>query len=121
MSIELIIGIVSIFGSLSAIALSLRKYPFESRNMDALAAKSYAEAARSSADRAKEIAGEFEKYQLETESELKRLNDEIRSLKITLKERQETLEDLRDWAERLVHQVQSLGSEPVKMRQRKNL
>ena len=116
MSIDLIVGIIGVIGSVSAIALALRKYPFESRNMDASAAKSYAEAAKSSADRAKEIADEFEEYKLETEAELKKLNNEIRSLKIALKERQETLDDLRDWAERLVHQIQSLGAEPVKIR-----
>jgi hypothetical protein len=37
-------------------------------------------------------------------------------LKVQLRECQSTIDDLRDWAERLCHQVSSLGGTPVKIR-----
>lgn len=119
MNIDLIIGVAGVIGSIAAIVLALRKYPYESRNMDASAAKAYAEAAKSSADRAKEIADEWDAYRKQSETQIENLEKEVRELKISLKVRQEELENLRDWAERLVHQVQSLGAVPVAMKNRK--
>lgn len=46
--------------------------------------------------------------------ELKILREENKQLKAAMAE----LEDLRDWAERLVHQIRSLEHEPVKIRYR---
>lgn len=128
MNLDLIIGIAGVIGSMAAIFLALRKYPHESRNLDAQASKGFAEAAKLSEEAAKLSASraaislsELEEYKHETNLEIQALRTEINDLKAELRERDERLEDLRDWAERLVHQVMSLGGEPVKIRKRKKV
>ena len=64
----------------------------------------------------------------EMEDDRKSFNDEMTSMRDSLKTirdentmlrlKVDELEDVRDWAERLVHQVLSYGGTPVKMRQR---
>lgn len=52
-------------------------------------------------------------------SEIMGLRSELATVKIEnyqMREKLTELEDVREWAERLVHQVRSLGGEPVKMR-----
>jgi len=113
MNVDLIVGVVGVIGSLAAIILSLRKYPHESRNLDASAAKQYAEAAEMEAKRAKGYADELETYKKNTENTLAILRQEVSALKSDLAERQKKLDELQNWAERLVMQVRSLGEEPV--------
>jgi uncharacterized protein YdiU (UPF0061 family) len=65
----------------------------------------------------KEMEQDREDYKRELEAlrgELEAVRRENAQMRVTLTE----LEDVKDWAERLVHQVQSLGLEPVKMRVR---
>ena len=47
------------------------------------------------------------------------MQTEIADVKAQLTERDKRLEELQDWAERLVHQVQSLGGVPVPMKLKK--
>ncbi len=52
-------------------------------------------------------------------NEIMSLRSELGTVKIEnyqMREKLTELEDVREWAERLVHQVRSLGGEPVKMR-----
>lgn len=118
MNIELIICIVSVIGSATAVLLSARKHPYEARNLDAVAAKAYAEASNLMAERAKELAAEFELYKAEVEAEIRNLHNELRIVKTALKESRETNQDLREWAESLVCQLKENHIEPVKMRMR---
>jgi hypothetical protein len=64
----------------------------------------------------------------EMEQDRKSFNEEMTSMRSSLttirdensmlRQKVDELEDVRDWAERLVHQVLSYGGTPVKMRQR---
>ena len=52
-------------------------------------------------------------------NEIMTLRGELATVRIEnyrMREKLTELEDVREWAERLVHQVRSLGGEPVKMR-----
>ena len=133
MDISLIVGLVGIISTVTMIIVGLIKLPNEKRKIDADAAKSFAEAAKLSeeaaafsAKRAASSADEFEEYKQKAEEDIHLLKIEIESLKANVKERDEKLEflmcqldDVQDWAERLVHQVISLGGDPVKIRKRK--
>lgn len=94
MSIELILGIVGIVGSLAATTIALRKQPHEIKKMDAEATNLYAEA--------------MEKAQNAFLCRIDNLEK-----RVTYLEEENSL--LRDWAERLVYQVRQLGHEPVKI------
>jgi ubiquinone biosynthesis protein UbiJ len=58
-------------------------------------------------------------YRLEVASLRKEVSD-VREENQKLLSKLEELEDVKDWAERLVHQVRSLGLEPVKLRPKSN-
>lgn len=124
---EILVTLVGAINVIGFLYLAFRKYPFESRAMDATAARGFAEAsklseeaAKMSATRAETSRVELEAYRTGVESKIKELEGKIRSLEIGMAERDLVIEDLQDWAERLVYQVKSLGGEPVKIRKRKN-
>lgn len=102
-----ITSIVSIVGAAMAIYAVWRKVPHEARGFDASAAEAFEKAATSAAERATRLEARIEKLEKLTSDQEARI---------------ETLEceneDLRDWIERLVHQVQSLGAVPVQIRKR---
>lgn len=84
----------------------------EAQKLSSDAQASEADAAESYANVAIKYADELRKLR----DELSGLEGRMRAQEIELgKVRQENA-DLRDWAERLVFQVRSLGHEPVKMR-----
>ena len=100
-----IASLAGVLGGLIAIYATWRKVPHENRGFDASAAEAFEKAATSAAERATRLEERIEKLERLTADQETRI---------------ETLEaendDLRDWAERLVHQVQSMGLEPVKIR-----
>lgn len=49
-------------------------------------------------------------------SDLRKEVVEVRTENKELRDKMQEFEDVKDWVERLVHQVRSLGAEPVKMR-----
>lgn len=112
MDLTLILGIVSIIGSLAAVLIAILRRPHEVKNLDADTVKKYAEAASSSADRAHDTAVELEEYRKNSEAKIKSLEDKITELEAYKAEN----ESLRNWSERLVHQVISLGGIPVPMK-----
>jgi len=99
---------VTVIGALVAVysaRANLNKTHAETTNEDAQASESYAAAARSFAE------------------EVSKLRLEVKQLRIEMDARDKTIKiltvdklDLQDWAERLVHQVKSLGAEPVPFR-----
>ena len=105
MSIELIVAIVGVIGSVSGILLALRKYPHEAAGLDADTLKTYIEAAKIQQERYDTLEKKFDAYRAEIETRIANLEEEN--------------ELLKDWAERLVYQVQSLGATPVKIKARK--
>ena len=112
MDIAVIIGIISAIGSVSAILISIFKQPHELKNVDADTVKKYAEAASLSADRPQNVVEEFDSYRKLSEERINALQAKVTELEKYKNEN----EILRDWAERLVHQVQSLGGSPVPMK-----
>ena len=112
MKVSDIVSILAVLVSLGTLLVVWRKMPHETREMDARADGQDAETAGKYldiADRAAERALKLEKRVTELEAEvaeLKALNENL------LNDR----DDLKDWAERLVHQVKSLGLDPVKLR-----
>lgn len=105
MDVTLIVAIVGVVGSISGILLALRKYPHEAAGLDAETLKTYIEAAKIQQERYNDLEQKFDAYKVQIEARMTALEEENDALK--------------DWAERLVHQVQSLGVEPVKIKQRK--
>lgn len=112
MDFAVIIGVTSAIGSISAILISIFKQPHEVKNVDADTVKKYAEAASLSADRAQTIVEEFNAYRKQSEEKINTLQAKV----LELEKYKDENEVLRDWAERLVHQVQSLGGSPVPMK-----
>jgi uncharacterized coiled-coil protein SlyX len=93
--------------ALIATGIVVWKAFFETRATSADTASKYEELANRSAERALS------------------LDSRVSDLEKRIDEQQQTIEslrcenaDLRDWAERLVHQVQSLGGAPVEIRER---
>jgi predicted nuclease with TOPRIM domain len=73
-----------------------------------------------------EMTKDREEYKAELDDvrkDVKTARDEtaaVREENRLLREKLDELEDVREWAERLAHQVVSLGGTPVKMRERKS-
>lgn len=130
---NIIIGIVGILSTLSMIVLGIIKLPTERKKLNADSAKSFAEAAKISeeaaalsAKRALVACNDLEAYKTMVKAEMEELKKEIEELNERDKKKDEIIEglqlqldDVQDWAERLVHQVKSLGGDPVKIRKRK--
>jgi len=98
MSLELIIAIVGLGGSVGAIFIALRKAPFENRNLDASASKGYLEALKLADER------------------MSKVEETARKLETRVAMLEEENEALKEWAERLTKQVRSLGGNPVKLK-----
>ena len=107
-----IVAIISVIGSLLAIVIALKKAPHETKEIDSHTENQDADTAskyQDIADRAAVRALGLEVRVNELECEVAKLKDENR------RQHSENA-DLRDWAERLTHQVQSLGGDPMKLR-----
>lgn len=88
---------------------------YEGKKIQKDASKAGADAI-TSYEQAADIAAE---RALKLTKRIKDLEDVVEAQGKELEELKDTLEDVQDWAERLVHQVQSLGGVPVKIRIRK--
>ena len=118
----------SIVGAVSVLVLlyvSLRKTPAETKTLESSADKDDASTSDILEQTNTRLAAKVDAQDRRIE-ELKAIieqNDASAQAKIDeLEAKYERVmqenADLRDWAERLVHQVQSLGAEPVKLRVR---
>lgn len=61
-------------------------------------------------------AFDFEKQILEQDKKISAFDSRLAEVECENMKKDAIIEALQDWAERLVHQVQSLGHEPVKMK-----
>jgi regulator of replication initiation timing len=86
--------------------------PHETREIDARTDSQDAD----TAEKYLNIADIAAERALRLESRVKDLEQEVDHLKQANSRLLKENGDLREWAERLVHQVQSLGVEPVKIR-----
>ena len=85
-----------------------KKLNADANSEDASAIESYANATRTYAEEVKNLRTEV--------AELRNSLDERDAV---IREQATHIEDLKDWADRLVHQVKSYGATPVPFRQRK--
>lgn len=107
MTLTDIASFIAVIGSFVSIYIVYRKLPHETHGIDASAVESYERAVTSAANRAVKLEERISHLEKITADQ----NDRIDAL-------EQENSDLRDWVERLVHQVQSLGHDPVKMRKR---
>lgn len=115
--IALVGGIAGVISSLAAIALQGWKWKTGEQPKtatDAAASLTGASLSLVSGMRIELEAVRAEAVAARTEATTAR--EENAQMRIQLEE----LEDVREWAERLVHQVRSLGAEPVKMRKKRD-
>ncbi len=103
-----ITAVVSVIASAMATAMQYRKW--STGEQDGVAANAAGEITVASISLVNGMRTEIAIIQKELEA----LREDNRKMHTKLIE----FEDVQDWAERLVHQVQSLGAEPVKMRVR---
>lgn len=96
------------------------KLSADTQKSDAEASKTFEEAAQLASDRANRLESRLTKLEGDFRLEVDRLNTvikerdmQIEQLVKELKTKDEVIVKLQDWAERLVHQIQSLGEEPV--------
>lgn len=104
--IAIITAVVSISGSMAATYMQSRKWR-------------EGELPTSQANAAGEITDTSLALILPLREEIKSMRSELAAVREEnhmMREKLVELEDVREWAERLVHQVQSLGGDPVKMR-----
>jgi hypothetical protein len=99
--------VAALIVALISIGLSVLKTRPEIHNLTGDAAQSYSEAARNYAAQVVDL-----------QTRLTRAEETISAHSAELSKMMAENADLRDWAERLVHQVRSLGGDPVKMRSR---
>ena len=106
----LLIAVVGAIASVvtSLIVAALQGYKWRTGEQP----KSAADAAQSLTDTSLAIVTSMRADVEIMKKEISELREENEALKNQLDE----METVRDWAERLVHQVRSLGHEPVKMR-----
>jgi hypothetical protein len=102
MNISDIASIVAIISSIGAVWIAFRKTPFERANLDASAAKSYAEAAESAAMRAEAA-----------EKELVGMKSELSEIKKYREEDMRYIAELLSGIERLLAQMKAHKLEPV--------
>jgi predicted nucleic acid-binding Zn-ribbon protein len=98
---------IAIIASLVAIGVSVIKTKPEIRSINGETAESYSQAARNYADEVVNLQTRLTKAEQSLASVMGEVND--------LRKQNE---DLREWAERLTHQIKSLGAEPVAIRMR---
>lgn len=98
----------ALIGSIMAVVIAYRKQPAETRVLNADAAGKVTQSALAMLEPLQERVEYLEK-------ELGDACLELESLKKTVNALKSENEALQDWARRLVHQVRSLGGEPVKL------
>ena len=108
----IIIATVAAVASLgtTAIATALQGYKWRQGEQG----KTQAEAAESLTNTSLVIVQQLRRDLEEVRSEMSIIKLENANLRAELTELRLTNEELRDWAERLVYQIKSLGHEPVK-------
>lgn len=74
---------------------------------------------RDAAKQVKEVREEMTAMGVDYKAQIVILQTRVSQLESELEERDAKLEALQDWAERLVHQVKSLGGTPVEMKKPK--
>ena len=123
MDIGEIIAIIVAIGALIGNVIMWRKLPHETKEIDARAesqdadtASKYQAIADKAAERALRLEERMEAKVLKLECRVDELESEVAKLTEEINWQRTENSNLRDWAERLVHQVQSLGGEPVKLR-----
>lgn len=104
MGLELISNLAAIVLALVAVYVAWRKTPAERRDIEG-----------SAADKFEQIAGRAALRIDTLEKRVDELERQLKDAKSRIGELEGENGDLRDWAERLVHQVRSLGQEPVKL------
>lgn len=102
-------SLVAILISAGTLYIALRKMPVEKKSIEVDTAQKYQLIADGAAERALKLADRID--------ELEKLIDEQQK-KIEVLEKENAM--VRDWAERLVHQVRMLGFDPVGLNMRTN-
>jgi len=107
---SILVAIAAVLGAL----VTYRKYRPETRASEADTAAKYQQVADLAAERA-----------LKLDARVQQLEGQVAAQRELIDEQQQELhtlrcenDDLRDWAERLVSQVKSLGGDPVRVRAR---
>ena len=121
---RLIVAIVGVIGSITGIILALKRQPKEIRQIDgdigAEGIDSIADAlkiARDAAAQVTEMQDKLKKTDKTHKAEMDGLRIDVNELKYELDKATAEIDVLKDWSQRLVYQVQSLGADPVKPKQ----
>jgi uncharacterized coiled-coil protein SlyX len=96
--------------------VALKKAPVDNENTKVDTATKYALIADQAAERALKLDERVEELETRIVEQAMKIDEQARKLD----ERDREIADLRDWAERLVHQLQSVDITPVRMRTRTN-
>jgi septal ring factor EnvC (AmiA/AmiB activator) len=110
---------IAFVSSLIALYMAIKKQPHEIRQLDANTDSADADTAEKYqriANLAAERALGLERRLSQLENEKIQMAIELDKIKAELVAKNEEIATLRDWAERLVHQVQAFGEVPVKLR-----
>jgi hypothetical protein len=117
--IAILAGIFGYLGSLTAAFLQAWKW--KSGEQPKAKADAAGELTDTSLALVIAIRTEMESNQRKSQTEMTAMRTELAAVRLEnqqMREKLTELEDVKEWAERLVHQVQSLGGEPVKMKVR---
>lgn len=127
MTITDLTSLFAVIGSAIAIYLAYRKAPHEESSLDAGTAKTYEEAAALAGERANRLDKEIDELRAENHVQNKTIKEQGTLIDMLVgkdaekEKRIRFLEvengNLRDWASRLVIQVEDLGGTPVKLRE----
>jgi hypothetical protein len=115
--IAIITAVVSIGGSIGATYLQSRKW--REGELPAQAAGTADIITGTSLELVSALRAEMKLNKEKQNDEITALRSELETIRADntrMREKLLELEDVKEWAERLVHQVQSLGGDPVKMR-----
>jgi hypothetical protein len=118
--------LIAIIGAVAAVLTSLattamQGYKWKSGEQPVAAANAAGELTDTSLALVIAIRSEMESNQKKAKDEMTAMRTELAAVRLEnqqMREKLTELEDVKEWAERLVHQIQSLGGEPVKMRVR---
>lgn len=106
--LSILTGIMGLLTALGALWVALKKRPSEIRVMDADAATKLSSAATSLVEPLQKRIDALESDMAAACEQIDELEKKVKALKVENGY-------LVDWAQRLVHQVQSLGGHPVEM------